>query len=164
MGLRQSSPSGTHCDARAMGASSHLFGKYGASAPRFATQVLATLSLSSPTPATGRGKENCLAVEIAGRSAWRERSVTQSSPPARAGRNSSARAVPNGALITLREAPRPGRHGSSAAADGVRRSDAHWARIADPRSASPEAGPSRPVAIIVAETTGKAEVGKGREM
>ncbi len=147
MGLRQSSPSGTHCDASAMGASSHLFGKYGASAPRFATQVLATRSLSSPTPATGRGKGNCLAVEIAG-----------------SGPNSSARAVPNGALITLREVPRPGRHGSSAAADGVRRSDAHGARIADPRSASPEAGPSRPVAIIVAETTGKAEVGKGREM
>ncbi len=90
--------------------------------------------------------------------------LKQSSPPARAGRNSSARAVPNGALITLREAPRPGRHGCSAAADGVHKNDARWARIADPRSASPEAGPSRPVTIIVAETTGKAEVGKGREM
>ncbi len=88
----------------------------------------------------------------------------QSSPPARAGRNGSARAVPNGALMMLRAAPRPGRHGSSAAADGVQRNDARWARIADPRSVPPEAGPSRPIATIVAETTGKAEVRKGREM
>ena len=65
---------------------------------------------SKPQSAVDRSKLRfCLAAELAASSARRERSFKQSSPPARAGCDSSARPVTNGALMTLREAPRPAR-------------------------------------------------------
>jgi len=69
-----------------------------------------------------------------------------------------------GALYSSRRAPSYPARCRDPAPGGVRKNDAQWARSADLRSVPPEAGPSRPVATIVAETTGKAEVGKGREM